>query len=84
MSDDELDLIRDALADAAEYRRHLAASCPNYCADTGTACDDCAAHHYAADGYDYLADALDQADVPIPGQLPLRAETDVPVRDQLL
>ncbi|MCL2582958.1 MAG: hypothetical protein FWE35_10920 [Streptosporangiales bacterium] len=67
------DTFRDALADAADYHRHLSATCENC---TGATCDECAAHCWAADGYEYLGDALDEPGPP--------REQDVTVRDELL
>lgn len=85
-TDDIAGTVLDALADAADYRRQLAASCPRGCPDYGSVCDDCAAHHAAADAYEHAADVLADDPPPAPARRlpPLRREDTVDVRDNLL
>jgi hypothetical protein len=70
ITDHELDVIRDALRDAVDYRQQLAASCPRDCIGHGRTCEDCAEHQDAAEAYarvdGELADAVDLGPPPRP------------------
>jgi len=59
-------VILDALSDAADYRRRLAAECPDQCAALGYTCEACADNLYAADTYEHLAGILDAGPPPPP------------------
>lgn len=48
---EEVDLVLDALRDAADYRDQLAGACLGRCMERGTACRDCEEHQDAADAY---------------------------------
>lgn len=74
--DDLHEVIRDALNDAIEYRRQLAAACPARCAERGVTCEDCAPHADAADGYEHAEACLDFPDDPVPLPAPRRRGTD--------
>ena len=79
---DDTDLIREALSDAIEHRRGLAAMCPGDCMCRGWRCDECWEHQQLAEDYEELLDLLDaraHEDGPPP-----RPESTVPVRDELL
>lgn len=59
LPDDVLDVICDALREAADYRAALAHSCPRQCDERGAECEDCWPHWDAAARYEQLADQLD-------------------------
>ena len=56
---DELDLIRESLGDAIDYRRSRAASCPGDCLCRGKRCDECWEDQQLAEDYETLLDTLD-------------------------
>jgi hypothetical protein len=80
VSDDELLVILDGLADAVQYRWQLAGACPADCMGRGEVCDECADDQDRAERYEHVADQLTAA---MFGSTP-RGEHTVKVRGELL
>jgi hypothetical protein len=65
---EEVDVLLDALRDAADYRDQLAGACPARCMERGSACGECEEHQDAADAYRHMEAGLYRsASRPRPG-----------------